>query len=335
MQKRRTDERNKMRCAVASAALAATILAGASGANAVEGGSGAYLLGSRDLMAGFVPPPGQYVNMDFIWIDGSVSDLAIGGVAVTDARTRARIFKPGVTYVAPDPVAGGRVALNVQAPMASVNLDFTGILGGLIAGTLSNEEVGFADPSITPIIGWDAGAWHVSLSMPIYVPLGLYDTATVSLSPPGADVLSLGKNKWGFDPTVAWTWLDTASGLEMSGALGITLSTINSATDYQTAPELHLELTLGQHFENGLVAGVTGYYYQQLDNDSGSGAEQFQRATGAKTLQARVFGVGPVLNWNTKIGATPVTFEAKYLHELGAKRRFESDILWASVVVAF
>jgi hypothetical protein len=302
---------------------------------AVEGGSGAYLLGSRDLMAGFVPPPGQYVNMDFIWIDGSVSDLAIGGVAVTDARTRARIFKPGVTYVAPDPVAGGRVALNVQAPMASVNLDFTGILGGLIAGTLSNEEVGFADPSITPIIGWDAGAWHVSLSMPIYVPLGLYDTATVSLSPPGADVLSLGKNKWGFDPTVAWTWLDTASGLEMSGALGVTLSTINSATDYQTAPELHLELTLGQHFENGLVAGVTGYYYQQLDNDSGSGAEQFQRATGAKTLQARVFGVGPVLNWNTKIGATPVTFEAKYLHELGAKRRFESDILWASVVVAF
>ena len=31
----------------------------------------------------------------------------------------------------------------------------------------------------------------------------------------------------------------------------------------------------------------------------------------------------------------PVILEAKYLHELGAKRRFESDIIWGSVTFAF
>ena len=33
-------------------------MAAINGANAVEGGNGAYLLGSRDSLAGIVPPPG-------------------------------------------------------------------------------------------------------------------------------------------------------------------------------------------------------------------------------------------------------------------------------------
>lgn len=317
-------------------AMAAGLLMQSLPAGAVEGGSGAYLLGSRDMMAGVVPPPGHYANLDVIHIGGSVEKVAIGGIALTNAEIDAWIAKPGVTFVAPAPAAGGRMALNIQLPMASVNMDFTGVLGGLIAGTLSDEQIGMGDPSVTPLIGWDAGRWHANLSLPVYVPIGNYDTASIEPGrPPRVDVVSIGKNKWAVDPTLAVTWLDPRSGFELSGAAGITFSAINAATDYQTAPELHVEATIGQHFGNGAALAMTGYWYQQLANDSGAGAERFEAVTRAESLQARVFGIGPVLNWNTSLAGRPLAFEAKYLHEFGAKRRFESDIVWGSVVFGF
>ena len=317
-------------------AVTAALLSGATPAFAVEGGSGAYLLGTRDLLAGVVPPPGEYVNLDVIHIQGNVEKLPISGVALTNAEIEAWIAKAGVTFVSPRPLMSGRAALNVQVPFASVNMDFTGVLGGLIAGTLSDAKIGMADPTVTPMLGWDSGSWHWNVSMPVYVPIGYYDTATIKLGrPPDVSVVSLGKNKWAFDPTFAWTWLDPKIGFEFSGAVGLTLSTMNEATDYQTAPELHVELTAGQHFKNGAALGLTGYYYQQTGNDSGNGAEKIQKVLEIESLQARVFGIGPVLNWNTEIGTIPVILEAKYLHELGAKRRFESEIIWGSVTFAF
>jgi len=55
---------------------------------AVEGGSGAYLLGSRDTFAGIAPPPGTYFSVDVFHLDGQVPYLAIGGIVVTQATTK-------------------------------------------------------------------------------------------------------------------------------------------------------------------------------------------------------------------------------------------------------
>jgi hypothetical protein len=115
----------------------------------------------------------------------------------------------------------------------------------------------------------------------------------------------------------------------------VTFSTINTATDYQTAPELHFEATVAQHLPSGFTFAATGYAYQQLGNDSGDGAQNFQDALGAESLQARVFGFGPVLSYSTKIGGTSVSMKAKYIHEFGAKRRVESDVIWGNLTFAF
>lgn len=81
---------------------AAIALAGAVGlavpAHSVEGGIGAYLLGSRDSPAGIAPPPGAYFTTDFIHIDGSVSFLALGGAALTDVTSSAWIAKVNYTH---------------------------------------------------------------------------------------------------------------------------------------------------------------------------------------------------------------------------------------------
>lgn len=303
---------------------------------AVEGGTGAYLLSSRDLMAGFVPPPGTYISMDGIYINGSAPVLSIGGLVVTEPEIDAMVFKLNGTQVFDGSVMGGRFALTVNVPVARADLQAqtdVNPLGKTIEVT--DEQFGLADITITPSLGWSSGHLHTSFGVSFYLPTGQYSTAEVKPGQGVYDILSTGKNKFAVDPTLSITYLNPENGFELSGALGVTISAENEATDYLTAPELHLEMTAAQHFPAGFVLGATGYGYQQLGNDSGSGAESFQDAIDAKSLQARVFGAGPVLQYNTKIGEMPLSLEGKFIQEFGAKRRLESQIFWLTAGAAF
>lgn len=317
-------------------AAALAVLAGfPASAWAVEGGSGAYLLGSHDLTAGFVPPPGTYIFNDFIYIQGNAPALSIGGVVVTKPTIEVWLYKLNATQVFNTEIFGGTPAVNINIPYASASMEFDTTILGREVGPVSDSQDGFGDIVITPLIGWHSGNWNYSGSLSIYAPTGEYSDAVIRPRQGEYDVLSIGKNKWAFDPTFAVTWLDPTIGLEVDGALGITFSTINEATDYQTAPELHFEGAIGQHFKNGATLGLAGYIYQQLADDSGTGAENFKKAIGAKSLQARVFGIGPVLGYNTKVGDVGVTFQANYYHEFAAKRRLESDVFWLTAGVSF
>ena len=302
---------------------------------AVEGGAGAYLPGSRDIGAGFVPPPGFYQTNDLVYLTGKVDQLAIGGVALTNAELNVLLYKTNFTYASPEELLGARMAINVTVLFASAHMDFNGVLGGTIAGQLSDSEYGFGDIVVTPILGWFFGNYHFNLAGSMFLPTGQYSTASISLAPPSVDALSISKNKFAFDPTLSVTYLDPTTGFELTGSAGVTFSDINRATDYQTAPEFHFEGVFAQHLSNGVTLGLTGYAYQQLKDDSGSGAENFKTVTGAKSLQARVFGVGPVLAWNTKVGTTGVSMKLKYIYEFGARRRFESQGLFGNIGFAF
>jgi hypothetical protein len=314
--------------------IAASIIAGGP-ALAVEGGSGAYLLGSRDIYAGIVPPPGFYLSNDTIYISGTVSGLSIGGAVATDVSLNAIVDKVSATYSSGAKVLGGRFGLSVQLPVVSVDGQFD-LVSPVSGYGLSDSQVGLGDFIVVPMLGYDTGNLHFNLSAPVYFPTGQYSSATVSKGPPiEADILSISKNRFGVDPTVGVTYLNPQNGLEFTGALGVTFSALNTATDYQTAPELHFEGTIAQHLPDGLVLAATGYAYQQLGNDSGTGAENLQKALGAKSLQARVFGIGPLIGYGTKVGDTAVSMKLKYIHEMGAKRRVEGDVIWGNVTLGF
>jgi hypothetical protein len=302
---------------------------------AVEGGSGAYLLGSRDLASGFVPPPGFYQSNDLVYLTGSVDKLSIGGIAVTNAELDVLLYKATATYIMQSELLNARMGISVILPYASANMDFNGVLGGIIAGQLSDSQTGFGDLTVIPMIGWDRGNYHFNLAGTMFLPTGQYSTAAISRAPLTVDVLSISKNKFAFDPTFSVTYLNRQTGFELSGSLGLTISAINKATHYQTAPELHFEGAIAQHLANGITVGLTGYAYQQLKDDSGAGAESFKAVTRSKSLQARVFGVGPVLAWNTKVGDTGISMKLKYVYEFGARRRFESQGFFGNIGFAF
>ncbi len=111
----------------------------------------------------------------------------------------------------------------------------------------------------------------------------------------------MGKNVWSFQPVFALTHFNPESGLEFSGAASTLFSEKNDATDYQTGPALALEGTAMQHFASSWAVGASGYWYQQLADDSGSGATATRDALDADSLQARVFGLGPIVSYSDEL----------------------------------
>ncbi|MBP1689094.1 MAG: protein involved in meta-pathway of phenol degradation, partial [Deltaproteobacteria bacterium] len=105
----------------------------------------------------------------------------------------------------------------------------------------------------------------------------------------------------------------------------------NKDTDYKSGKQFHVDGTLAQHFPlfGGLAgAGVSGYYYQQVTGDSGSGAT-------LGDFEGRTVGVGPVVSYTKKVGGHDTVFELKWLHEVETKNRLEGDIAWFKAVYKF
>jgi hypothetical protein len=306
-------------------------------AQAVEGGISAYFLGSRDAFAGVVPAPGYYFSMDTIYLNSSVEGVSLGGVPVL-ARTdlHLKLLKINQTYVFDTELWGGTPAINMSIPILNVDIGFTGITPPIVGRSINDTTSGVGDISVTGIVGWHRGKQHFSTGMTVYAPTGSYSTATINPATDTYDLLSNGKNVWSFQPYFAATYFDPEAGFEFSGAASLLVSQKNSATDYQTAPALILEGAVKKHIPSGFAFGLSGYYYQQLSDDSGAGADSLRAALSSASLQARVAGLGPIITYSgTTVFGKKATFELKYTKEFAAKRRFEGEVFSATMALTF
>jgi hypothetical protein len=306
-------------------------------AGAVEGGTGAYFLGSRDTLAGIVPPPGVYLSFSYDRLEGEVEGISIGGLPIrADVEVDLNLYRFGYTQVFEAELWGGSPAINVTIPVPDIELSYTAVTPPLDGVGIKDTSSGIGDITVTGLVGWHRDTLHYSAGLSIYMPTGDYDTASINAADRSADILSNGKNVWSFQPFVAVTSLDPLTGLEISGAASLLFSTFNNATDYQTAPALQLEGAVVQRIPSGWGFGLTGYTYQQLANDSGRGADRTQAALGARSLKARVSGIGPIITYSGgQLFGGDVSLKAKYVREFEAKRRLESDILTLSLSLAF
>ena len=181
---------------------------------------------------------------------------------------------------------GGTPALNLNIPIVDASLDYVAARPPVLAGRqITDTTNGIGDITVTPMVGWHRGNLHYSAAFSIFAPTGAYQTANVDLSTRTIDALNTGKNRWAFQPVVSMTHFDPKTGREFSGATSILFSDKNDATDYQTAPAFTLEGTAMQHLANGWAFGLSGYYYQQLSDDSGVGADVTRAFTGKDLLR--------------------------------------------------
>jgi hypothetical protein len=294
-------------------AFTAAILMGLAGfeARAEEGATGFYLLGSKGAMAGFVPPPGVYVQSDHYFYSGNASanvQLPLGADLAAGVHADAIYGINTGLWVTPEKVLDGNLALGISVVSGWKDIKAAALVGPFTA-SLKDDEVAFGDPVMSAMLGWHQSNWHSNLYTLVNVPLGQWESGRLA---------NIGFNRWAVDTGAAVTYLDQTLGHEVSIASGITYNFENPDTNYKSGTEFHVEFALIQHLSKQFAIGVAGYHYQQITGDSGAGAH-----LGA--FEGRVTALGPLISYAFNFGQIPVNTSLRYYREFNVANRLEGD----------
>ena len=282
---------------------------------AAEGGLGFYLLGSKTTMSGYLPPPGTYGIISNYGYSGSANiNILSGGVEVTgDVKADAYLAMPTALFVLDQDVLGGHLALSLTTPFGYKSLNAGALLtkpGGSVLGTnVGLDNWDFGDPVLGATLGWNNGDLHYTLGTLINVPIGPWEKG---------NPINISFHRWVVDTTAALTYLNPATGVELSGAAGLTFNGENQVTNYKTGTEFHFESAAMLHMSKQLSFGLNGFAYDQITGDSGSGAV-------LGPFEGQVYALGPAVDFSFMAGKLPVAVNLRYFHEFYAKNRLQGD----------
>jgi len=297
---------------------------------AEEGGSGHYAPGAMaSFFDAFPPDPGRLAVFGFYThYMGSAEasrEIPVAGLLTFGLEATTDIATVGAFYRTNLSVLDGGLAFGAAVPV--VWLDTRGTVSGPLGSTEAQDDAsGIGDITLYPLmLGWvrEGGDLRYDVRLGVYVPTGSYETNKLAV---------LGKNYWTFEPGFMVSYLGSKNGREASAYAAVDFNTKNEETDYQTGSQFHIDATLAQHLPllggaGGL--GATGFYYQQITDDSGGLAAQLGGFRG------RTAGVGPVLSYVRKVGDHDLVSELKWLPELDVDRRLEGDFIWLKLALAF
>ena len=294
------------------ACLVFSILAGTlRPAQATETSFGAYLPGYRDFLTGIIPPkPGFYFRNDAHFYDASVSRTIKEGVVNLDLDyfLFADIITP--TIVLPGDVFGAKFAFGMILPI--VSLDLTGTLVTPLGNPrASGSELAIGDIALMPfMLGWNKGNFHWNFTTAFFIPTGAYNVNRL---------VNTSLNYVTIDPEIGFTWFDMKRGIDLSTALGYSINFENQTTQYESGDAFHADFAFQKIFPFGLHAGAVGYAWVQVNGDSGPGAI-------LGPFKGRIFGAGPALGYDIKIGPRTLGTMFKYYREFGAKNHFQGNV---------
>ena len=130
-------------------------------------------------------------------------------------------------------------------------------------------------------------------------------------------------NRPGLDFKAGYTFLNLQTGIEASGAVGVTVNAINTATNYQSGAELHIEAALNEHFPFGVALGVGGVTISKSPRMAGRGQ--------VRPFRGRVAAIGPLLSYTFKAGAQELTLSGKWFNEFDVAHRVQGNSVFASL----
>ncbi len=289
-------------------------------AQAVEGGSSFYLLGSKTTMGGYMPPPGVYgAIQNYVYSGSADIDFQTGGVELSGGvDADAYVALPTALWVLDTDIFGGDLAFSLTTPFGGKWLD-VGILTGLhgIELNAQRDNFAFGDPVLGTSLGWHDGNLHYTIGSLINVPIGQWERG---------NPVNMGFNRWAIDTTAAITYLNSQTGVELSGAAGITYNFENPDTDYKSGTEFHAEAAAMMHLSPSFSIGVNGYAYKQITGDSGSGAL-------LGDFKGQVLAFGPAMDYTFHIGHTPVVTNFRYFYEFDVENRLHGHAGFFNIVI--
>lgn len=301
-------------------------------ANAEEGGSGHYMPGSMASFADGVPAePCYVVRLNYINYDADTNanlNIPMGGQSALGVDVKSKAL--GLTLLwAPDWDLGEKwsFAMSTTIPWVTVEVeaDLVSTLSGqTVSVGRSDKTDGLGDITLMPLmfnykVNEDL---NINYRIGIYAPTGDYEVGRLA---------NTGKNFWTIEPTVGVIYFGKKNGIEGALFFGVDFNTENEDTNYTSGTQVHLDGTMAQHFPlwGGLAgAGLTGFWYEQITDDSGEGAN-----FGA--FKAKAHGIGPVLSYITKVAGYDLSTEIKWLHEFDNEKRPEGDTIFFKALLKF
>ena len=138
--------------------------------DAVEGGSGFYLLGTKGSLAGVLAPAGNYLSVDSYFYSGDISQTevlpTVGGELEVGLEADVIVAIASVLHVSELEVLNGRLAYGVVIPVVNQDLsaDLTLNFDGEVIGSGSEDDKATAigDPLLTAILGWSDNNLHTT-----------------------------------------------------------------------------------------------------------------------------------------------------------------------------
>lgn len=312
-------------CRAAGLVAAGLMIAGLAGpASAAENGVGFYLLGGRGPMAGYIPPPGIYVQNDVYYYDGSLGgnrQFPSGGQILAEVNAQVAANFLTATWVLPTELLGGNLAvgfiLPAGQPQVAADIVVNPVPAGPLGARVSDTAFVFGDPVASAALGWHSGNWHWNIAGLLNIPVGDYREG---------EIANLAFHRVAADISAAVTWLDPASGWEVSAAVGVTFNGTNPVTDYTTGNEFHAEWAVTKMLTKQFSVGLVGYYYDQITGDSGPGAR-----LGA--FEGRVTALGGTIAYNFQLGELPLSARIKVYREFDVVHRLEGTAGYFTVAL--
>jgi hypothetical protein len=117
-----------------------------------------------------------------------------------------------------------------------------------------------------------------------------------------------------FDVGGGYTYLNPATGTELSGVGGFTYNFKNPDTQYQSGIDFHFDWGVSQFLSKQVFVGFVGYAYQQI-------TDYFGQPAVLGGFRSRVFGVGPQIGYIFKIGENSAFLGLKGYGEFAAENR--------------
>jgi hypothetical protein len=250
---------------------------GTGSASATENGASMYPMGNENYMIAAMPPPGVYYMM---YLDDYRADSlkdSNGNDVPINFHLRADAIAPRIIWVTDQKILGGQLAFHTIIPLVNLDIDVNGH---------DQSKTGIGDIVLGPGLGYHlSDKLHEVFAMDINAPTGGYNQS---------DQTNIGHHYWNLEPLYGLTY-EQPEGLNADIKVMYDFNFTNDATHYKSGEELHADYDAGWGFGNGWVAGVGGYIYQQVTDDTGPTAP----SDGHK---GKAFAIGPDIEYNDHHG---------------------------------
>jgi hypothetical protein len=312
-------------------AITAGILSFAFTARATEGGTTHYVSGEYSDFCGMPPTqPGFYAANYFLDYGngeiGASKQLPLGGIFAAGVTANMQGEVPLAIYAYPLSLADITFSSGATFPIVWVDVKATATFnrdGTPRSGAVEQSANGLGDIQFMPIMAaWTNGDFTVGGLFNVWAPTGDFETG--QLANPGLGY-------WTFEPMLAFSWLSTKIGTELSVFTGVDFNTKNTTSDYQSGDIFHVDATLAQHlplFGGVAGAGASAFYLKQITGDSGSGAR-------LGSFEAESYGVGPTVSYVHKIGTSELIVDGSWLPQLHTVNTTKGNFFWAKITMTF